>query len=220
MRNREKDAAEKAERRERLLEAGFRLFAARSIEAVTLTEIAAEAGVGRAGLVPAALAADATSASLPVRHRPSRNSVLVRSDNRPVVLFVTVVANGRQRVFDDPAAVSCILSAWDEVRDWIVGRYVVMPDHIHFSCAPGDPSIPDFHRWMRKWKSLVARTFPVPHATPLWQRNCWDVQLRNGESYAAKWHYIVENPVRKGLVASPADWPYQGELNVLEWYDR
>ena len=46
MRNREKDAAEKAERRERLLEAAFRLFAARSIEAVKLTEIAAEAGLG------------------------------------------------------------------------------------------------------------------------------------------------------------------------------
>ncbi len=46
MRNREKDAAEMAERRERLLEAGFRLFAARSIEAVKLTEIADEAGVG------------------------------------------------------------------------------------------------------------------------------------------------------------------------------
>lgn len=46
MRNREKDAAEKAERRERLLEAGFRLFAARSIESVKLSEIAAEAGLG------------------------------------------------------------------------------------------------------------------------------------------------------------------------------
>ena len=46
MRNAEKDAAEMAERRGRLLEAGFRLFAARSIEAVKLTEIAEEAGLG------------------------------------------------------------------------------------------------------------------------------------------------------------------------------
>ena len=46
MRNAEKDAAEKTERRSRLLEAGFRLFAARSIEAVKLTEIADEAGLG------------------------------------------------------------------------------------------------------------------------------------------------------------------------------
>ena len=46
MRNAEKDAAEMAERRERLLDAGFRLFAARSIEAVKLTEIAEAAGLG------------------------------------------------------------------------------------------------------------------------------------------------------------------------------
>ena len=46
MRNAEKDAAEKAERRARLLEAAFRLMSARSIEAVKLTEIAEAAGLG------------------------------------------------------------------------------------------------------------------------------------------------------------------------------
>ena len=46
MRDAEKDAVEKAERRGRLLETGFRLFAARSIEAVKLTQIADEAGLG------------------------------------------------------------------------------------------------------------------------------------------------------------------------------
>ena len=46
MRNAEKDAAEMAERRARLLEAGFRLFAARTIESVKLTEIAEAAGLG------------------------------------------------------------------------------------------------------------------------------------------------------------------------------
>ena len=46
MRNAEKDAAEKAERRARLLEAAFRLMSARSIEAVKLTGIADAAGLG------------------------------------------------------------------------------------------------------------------------------------------------------------------------------
>ena len=46
MRNTERDAVEKAERRRRLLEAGFRLFAARTIEAVKLTDIAEAAGLG------------------------------------------------------------------------------------------------------------------------------------------------------------------------------
>ena len=46
MRNVEKDAVEKAERRAKLLEAAFRLMSARSIEAVKLTEIADAAGLG------------------------------------------------------------------------------------------------------------------------------------------------------------------------------
>jgi hypothetical protein len=32
-----------------------------------------------------------------------------------------------------------------------------------------------------------------------------------------KWSYVRENPVRAGLVARAEDWPYQGELNVLDW---
>ena len=46
MRNAEQDAIEKAQRRERLLDEAFRLFAARSIESVKLTEIAEAAGLG------------------------------------------------------------------------------------------------------------------------------------------------------------------------------
>ena len=59
-----------------------------------------------------------------------------------------------------------------------------------------------------------------PRNPPLWQRDCWDRQLRTGESYTQKWEYVRNNPVRKGLVACADDWPYQGELNVLEWHER
>ena len=50
MRDPKKDAIEMAARRERLLEAGFRLMSARTIEAVTLQEIADEAKIGIATL--------------------------------------------------------------------------------------------------------------------------------------------------------------------------
>jgi len=50
-----------------------------------------------------------------------------------------------------------------------------------------------------------------------WQRKGWDSRLRRSESYAEKWAYVRENPVRKGLVKPPDDWPYQGRLNVLPW---
>ena len=47
----------------------------------------------------------------------------------------------------------------------------------------------------------------------------WDRQLRRADSHAAKWEYVRNNPVRHGHVENLDDWPYQGELNILEWHD-
>lgn len=175
---------------------------------------------GTEAVPPAAGAgADATERVPPVRKCPSKNSVFVYHDNRPVILFVTVNANNRQWVFDNDEAVSCILAAWKDAARWVVGRYVVMPDHIHFFCTPASSQMFDFHKWMSYWKSVVARTFPVSHELPLWQRECWDVQMRSAEGYYEKSEYMRHNPVRKKLVERPEEWPYQGVLNVLEWHD-
>jgi putative transposase len=40
--------------------------------------------------------------------------------------------------------------------------------------------------------------------------------LRNDESYSQKWEYVRENPVRAGLVVRADEWPYQGELVVID----
>ena len=46
MHNAEKDALEMAERREKMLAAGFKLFSERGIDAVKMQEVAAESGIG------------------------------------------------------------------------------------------------------------------------------------------------------------------------------
>jgi REP element-mobilizing transposase RayT len=69
--------------------------------------------------------------------------------------------------------------------------------------------------WVRYWKSLASRRWPVPGQQPIWQRDFWDTELRNDDSYEAKWEYVRNNPVRRGLCTSPEAWPYFGELNVL-----
>ena len=46
----------------------------------------------------------------------------------------------------------------------------------------------------------------------LWQRSFFDHVLRSNESYSEKWNYVRDNPVRAGLVANAADWPYAGEI--------
>ena len=163
-------------------------------------------------------------------------------DNRAIMLYVTVVTGKRNAMLADKAVQDCIVAAWKAAADWLVGRYVIMPDHIHFFCAPATYPPPDFHRWMKQWKAQVSRSFPIglragrahgraatsaalpnvplSRPPPLFQRDCWDRQLRTGESYAQKWEYVRNNPVRKGLVAHADEWPYQGQVNVLEWHER
>ena len=50
MRDKAKDEAEKAARRRRAMEFGFRLFAERGIDQVTMLDIAEDSGVGRPSL--------------------------------------------------------------------------------------------------------------------------------------------------------------------------
>ena len=269
--------------------------------ALVATENGADAAATSAALPRAALPpTDGTALpsaalpQLPQRRHPSRNSVMTHLDNRAIMLYVTVVTGKRNAILADKAVQDCIVAAWKAAADWLVGRYVIMPDHIHFFCAPATYPPPDFHRWMKQWKAQVSRSFPIglragrahgrvalvatgtPADTahgraalvatgngadaahgrvalvatengadaalpptddaaatsaalpnvplsrppPLFQRDCWDRQLRTGESYAQKWEYVRNNPVRKGLVAHADEWPYQGQVNVLEWHER
>jgi putative transposase len=49
-----------------------------------------------------------------------------------------------------------------------------------------------------------------------WQPGFFDHLLRRDESYTQKWDYVWRNPVRAKLVSQPGDWPYQGEIHVID----
>jgi putative transposase len=92
-----------------------------------------------------------------------------------------------------------------------VGRYVIMPDHIHFFVA-GDPNF-KLGAWVGTLKRIVAeRVTSRQPAAPVWQRGFFDHVLRSSESYSEKWNYVRDNPVRAGLVKKADDWPYAGEV--------
>ena len=96
------------------------------------------------------------------------------------------------------------------------GRYVIMPDHVHLFVALADNT--GLSAWMQSLKSVLGKTLlGLGHAKPHWQEGFFDHLLRYGESYAAKWEYVRQNPVRKGLCVRPEDWPYQGEVFPLEF---
>ncbi len=50
----------------------------------------------------------------------------------------------------------------------------------------------------------------------LWQPGFFDHLIRANESYEQKWEYVLQNPVRAGLVEKWQDWPYQGEIEKIQ----
>jgi REP element-mobilizing transposase RayT len=109
-------------------------------------------------------------------------------------------------------------AAWNSARLWTVGRYLLMPDHIHFFAAPAVAPMEPLAVWVRYWKSYASRHWPFRDEQPVWQTDFWDTQFRKAESYSEKWEYVRNNPVRAGLVGQPDAWPYQGEMTNLPWY--
>ena len=96
-----------------------------------------------------------------------------------------------------------------------VGRYVIMPDHVHLFVRGG----PEFvlGRWVGMLKHSLGRATKLSRRdTQIWQEGFFDHVLRSDESYAQKWQYVRENPVRAGLVSCSEDWPYQGEIVYID----
>jgi putative transposase len=155
----------------------------------------------------------------PQRKRPAHFPP-IETGFQSVIVFLTVCVNQRRPLLANERAARLIVEAWQASTFWRVGRYVIMPDHIHLFCAPNTHPAHSLKKWIECWKNHVTREWTNRSQVPIWQREFWDRQLRRVESYDEKWEYIKNNPVRHGFVSRGEDWPYQGELNVLEWHDR
>jgi len=153
-----------------------------------------------------------------VRSRPA-HPVPVENSNQSVLIFLTICTAERRSILATQIMHDRLTDAWGRAENWLVGRYVLLPDHVHLFCAPGSIPMYPLGRWVAYWKRLVTQSSPELQPGPLWQQNFWDTQLRRRESYSAKWEYVRGNPVRHGLVSRAEDWPWQGELNQIMWHD-
>jgi putative transposase len=93
-----------------------------------------------------------------------------------------------------------------------VGRYVIMPDHIHLFIRGDDDFV--LFKWVGGLKRAISVALNL--GGPLWQPGFFDHVLRSEESYGEKWIYVRDNPVRAELVDDARDWPYQGECIVID----
>lgn len=145
----------------------------------------------------------------PAHHPP------IEPVNRPPIIFLTVCSHKRQKILANDTMHEALKTAWGKAGDWMIGRYIIMPDHIHLFCSPATKESVNIAQWVSYWKRLVSQQLKINQR--IWQRDCWDTQLRNHEIYSAKWSYVKNNPVRAGLTENPDAWIYQGTLNHLPW---
>ena len=140
------------------------------------------------------------------------------------IYFVTTCTRNRRRVLARDEVARILIEEWRAAHHhhgWAIGRYVIMPDHVHFFSRPELGAKP-LSEFVGSWKSYtsrkinaLARPRSTPTATTLWQREFFDHVLRSDESYSEKWNYVRDNPVRAGLVSSTDDWPHAGEIETL-----
>jgi REP element-mobilizing transposase RayT len=96
-----------------------------------------------------------------------------------------------------------------------VGRYVIMPDHVHLFVRRTE--VFRLGHWVGLLKQALAKAARLSRAeAQVWEEGFFDHVLRNNESYSQTWNYVCENPVRAGLVKTAEDWPYQGEIVYID----
>jgi putative transposase len=137
------------------------------------------------------------------------------------IFFLTACVSRRRQALANPAAAHELRKAWvaaQAIHGWRVGRFVIIPDHVHFFARPRLEA-KTLAGFMRDWKKWTARRIlAIDEApAPLWQPEFFDHLLRSPQSYAEKWEYVRMNPVRAGLARNAADWPFSGEIESLSF---
>jgi REP element-mobilizing transposase RayT len=147
--------------------------------------------------------------------RPRRPPRLDRLfDNFRPFYFVTFNTYKRQSLLarQDVHEAFCRFCFKAQERDVTVGRYVILPDHVHFFAAFPIDGI-TLCSWVQLLRTVMGKTLlRIGIQKPHWQEGFFDHLLRSCESYSQKWEYARMNPVRAKLCETPEAWPYQGEI--------
>jgi REP element-mobilizing transposase RayT len=144
------------------------------------------------------------------------------------IYFLTIccAVRGKNLLAREPLASSLFetVAFRNQSRIWFAHLFLLMPDHAHAlitfpsthqpplsssSGRDGPPGRPPPSRprtmvqIISQWKEWTAKRLKIP-----WQHGFFEHRLRKEESYHEKSHYILQNPVRAGLVQKPEDWPF------------
>ena len=118
--------------------------------------------------------------------------------------FVTVCCQrrGKNRLCTPATSQTLLATAhfYYEQQKWLPSVFLLMPDHLHMIVSFGRGQTMETS--IRAWKRYTAITYKIE-----WQRDFFDHRLRSAFDFCDKKEYILQNPVRAGLVQNASEWP-------------
>ncbi|MFZ0311201.1 MAG: transposase [Candidatus Korobacteraceae bacterium] len=102
---------------------------------------------------------------------------------------------------------------------WVTG-YVIMPEHVHLLMS--EPDRATLAVALQALKQSMARRL-IGNQEHFWQARYYDFNVYTTKKRVEKPRYMHRNPVKRGLVQEPQDWPWSsfrryltGEEGVVE----
>ena len=81
---------------------------------------------------------------------PDPRSHINRTYDLLDIVFLTVCTKDRIPWLANAAVHDTLRDVWAKSKAWLVGCYVLLPDHLHLFCTPRDLEIP-LNRWVSFW---------------------------------------------------------------------
>jgi putative transposase len=151
-------------------------------------------------------------------------SNLVRYQKCGVFHFITFSCYKRLPLLADRRGYEVFEFEFESIRKryrFVVAGYVLMPEHVHLLL--GEPSVSSLSVVLQVLKQQTSAKLERRDAIQFWQRRYYDFNVWTNEKRIEKLRYMHRNPVHRGLVARPQDWPWlsfrhyaTGEEGVVE----
>ncbi len=123
--------------------------------------------------------------------------------------FVTFSCYRRCPLLCSPSRRELVERALEDTRRsyrFFVTGYVVMPEHVHLLVSEPERTL--LATAMQAMKQSVARRLTLRSAEPFWQARYYDFNVWSERKRIEKLNYMHWNPVKRGLVSRPEDWPW------------
>lgn len=128
--------------------------------------------------------------------------------------FITFSCYRRQPMLNTATAYRVFEQEFEAVRcryGFVIAGYVLMPEHVHL--LVGEPVRSSLSIALQVLKQQTSRKLKARGELQFWQRRYYDFNVHNEEKRTEKLRYMHRNPVKRGLVEKPEDWPWSSFLH-------